>query len=80
MVFSFSFFLLYRNIKRLREFDEIKISSKAVEVTVNNKEENFSDFWTFVWISSKNLASGYVQRLADLGGGGVESCWRPYSA
>ncbi len=31
----FSSFLLYRNCKRLREFEEI-----AVEMTVNNKEEN----------------------------------------
>ncbi len=30
----FSYFLLYRNCKRLREFQEIEISSKAVEVTV----------------------------------------------
>jgi hypothetical protein len=30
----FSFFLLYRNCKRLREFEEIEISSKAVEVIV----------------------------------------------
>jgi hypothetical protein len=36
----FSSFLLYRNCKRLREFEEMAISSKAVEVTVNNKEEN----------------------------------------
>jgi hypothetical protein len=36
----FSSFLLYRNCKRLREFEEKEISSKAVEVTVNNKEEN----------------------------------------
>ncbi len=34
----FSSFLLYRNCKRLREFEEIEISSKAAEVTVNNKE------------------------------------------
>jgi hypothetical protein len=40
----FSFFLLYRNCKRLREFEEIDISSKAVEVIVNNKEENSEDF------------------------------------
>ncbi len=37
-----------RNCKRLREFEEI-------EVNVNSKEENSL---TFVWISSKNLASG----------------------
>ncbi len=36
----FSSLLLYRNCKRLREFEEIEILSKAVEVTVNNKEEN----------------------------------------
>ncbi len=38
----FSSFLLYRNFKRLREFEEMEISSKAVEViemTVSNKEE-----------------------------------------
>jgi hypothetical protein len=35
-----SSYLLYRNCKRLREFEEKEISSKAVEVTVNNKEEN----------------------------------------
>jgi hypothetical protein len=33
----FSSCLLYRNCKRLREFEELEISSKAV---VNNKEEN----------------------------------------
>ncbi len=38
--YDFSYFFLYRNCKRLREFEEIKIASKAVEVTVNNKEEN----------------------------------------
>jgi hypothetical protein len=37
----FSSLFLYRNCKRLREFEEIEISSKAVVVTVNNKEENF---------------------------------------
>jgi hypothetical protein len=37
-------FLLCINCKRLREFEEIEISSKAVEVTVNNKEENSYDF------------------------------------
>ncbi len=50
----FSSFLLYRNCKRLREFEEIEISSKAVEVTVNIKGETLT---TFVWISSKNSAS-----------------------
>jgi hypothetical protein len=40
----FSSFLLYRNCKRLREFEEKEISSKAFEVTVNNKEENSKDF------------------------------------
>ncbi len=42
MVF-YQVFLLYplpRNCKRLLEFEEIEISSKAIEVTVNNKEEN----------------------------------------
>ncbi len=40
--FSIKFysFLLYRNCQRLREFEEIEISSKVVEVTVNNKQEN----------------------------------------
>jgi hypothetical protein len=35
-------FLLFplRKCKRLREFEEIEISSKAVNVTANNKEEN----------------------------------------
>jgi hypothetical protein len=36
----FSFFLLSRNCKRLREYEEIEISRKAVEVTVNNKKES----------------------------------------
>jgi hypothetical protein len=41
MVFyQVSSFLLYRNCKRLREFKEIEISSTAVDVTANNKEEN----------------------------------------
>ncbi len=31
-----SSFLLYRNCKRLREVEEIEISSRAVEVIVNN--------------------------------------------
>jgi hypothetical protein len=35
-VFSF---LLYRNYKRLREFEEIESPGKAVVVTVNSKEE-----------------------------------------
>ncbi len=30
----------YRNCKKLREFEEIEIQGKAVEVTVNGKEEN----------------------------------------
>ncbi len=37
--FRFSPFLLYRNCKRLREFEEIEYQGKAVEVTVNGKEE-----------------------------------------
>jgi hypothetical protein len=42
MVFyQVSFFLLYRNGKRLREFEEIGVLSKAIEMTVNNKEEKF---------------------------------------
>jgi hypothetical protein len=43
-LYQVSSFLLYRNCKRLREFEEIEILSKAVEVTVDNKEENSSDF------------------------------------
>jgi hypothetical protein len=35
-----SSFLLYKNSTRLLEFEEIEISTKAVEVTVNIKEEN----------------------------------------
>ncbi len=35
----FSSYLHYRNCKRLREFEEKEISSKAVEVIVNNKEK-----------------------------------------
>jgi hypothetical protein len=53
----FSSFLLYRNCKRLREFEEKEISSKAVEVTVNKKEEK-----SFVWISSNNSASVEVEK------------------
>ncbi len=30
----------YRNCKRLREFEEIGISCKAAEVTVNSKEKD----------------------------------------
>ncbi len=37
----FSSFFLYRNCKRLREFEEEKID---IEVTVNKKEENSEDF------------------------------------
>jgi hypothetical protein len=33
-------YLLYRNGKRWRVFEKKEISNKAVEVTVNNKEEN----------------------------------------
>jgi hypothetical protein len=45
MVF-YQVFLLFpvRKCKRLREFEEIEISSKAVNVTVNNKEENSDNF------------------------------------
>jgi hypothetical protein len=49
-----SSFILYRNCKRLRGFEEKKY--KAVEVTVNSKEESYQVF--FVWISAKNLDSG----------------------
>ncbi len=34
------FYFTEKNCKRLREFKEIEISSKAVDVTVNNKVEN----------------------------------------
>jgi hypothetical protein len=38
---GFSFFLLYRNYKRLCEFEEIEISRQSCrEVTVNNKEDS----------------------------------------
>ncbi len=53
ILIGFSSLLLYTNCKRLREFEEMEISSKVVfysflfysildwvEVTVNNKEEN----------------------------------------
>jgi hypothetical protein len=33
-------FLLYRNCKRLCDFEETEISFANVEVTVNSKEEN----------------------------------------
>jgi hypothetical protein len=49
-----SSFLLYRNCKILRELEEIEISSKAVEVTVNNKEEIF------------RLLSGFRPRIRPL--------------
>ncbi len=52
------FFLLYRNCKRLREFEEIGISSKAVEVAVNNKSKTLR---TFVRTSSRNSVSGCQQ-------------------
>jgi hypothetical protein len=38
--YQVSSFLLYRNFYRLREFEYIEISSKAVDVTMNNKKEN----------------------------------------
>jgi hypothetical protein len=41
----FSSFLLYRKCKRLHEVEDIEISSKAVEVTVNNKEGNSEEFY-----------------------------------
>ncbi len=43
-VFLLSHLQKFRNCKRLHEFEEIEISSKAVKVTVNNKEENSEDF------------------------------------
>jgi DNA-binding protein YbaB len=45
--------------KRLREFEEkYKSQGKAVEVTVNSKEN-------FVWISSKNSASDLSSSQED---------------
>jgi hypothetical protein len=38
----------------MHEFEEMDISSKAVEVSVKSKEENTADF---VWILLKILAS-----------------------
>ncbi len=35
---------VYRNCKRLREFEEYKSVGKAVEETVNSKDENSKDF------------------------------------
>jgi hypothetical protein len=34
----------YRNCTGLREFEEVEISCKAVEVTLNSKEKNCYDF------------------------------------
>jgi hypothetical protein len=51
----FPFFLLSRNCKRLREYEEIEISSKAVEVTYKKKTLK-----TFVWILSKTFDSAKV--------------------
>jgi hypothetical protein len=45
----------FRNLKRLREFQEIDSQDKVVEWTLNSKEENF-----WVWISSKYSASGLI--------------------
>jgi hypothetical protein len=55
VLYQVSSFLLNRNCKKLHEFEEIDISSKAVEVSTNSKEENSSEI---VWILSKNSASG----------------------
>ncbi len=55
---GFPHFSLYRNCKRLREFEEIGISSKSVEVAVNNKSKTLK---TFVRTSSKNSVSGCQQ-------------------
>ncbi len=45
MVFYQVFLLsLLQNSKRLREFEEIEISSNAVDVTVDNMEDNSFDF------------------------------------
>jgi hypothetical protein len=51
-----SSFLLYKNCKRLRAFEKIEISSKAIKVTVNKMWKSLK---TFVWISSKNSVSGH---------------------
>jgi hypothetical protein len=42
----------------LREFEEIEISSKAVEVTINNKDEN--SVKNFVWLSEFGPWLGYT--------------------
>ncbi len=42
--YQVSSLLPYRNSKRLRDFEEIEISSKAAEVTVNNKKINSEEF------------------------------------
>ncbi len=56
---TFSFTETVRGCMSLKKHADI--SSKAVEVTVNNKKE------TFVWISSKNSASGlkHVSELTE---------------
>jgi hypothetical protein len=46
-----------QKLKRLRGIEEIEISSKVVVVTVEEKERR-KTLKTFVWISSKNSASG----------------------
>ncbi len=63
-----SSFLLYRNCKRLREFEEIDISSKIVRWLWITRWQTLK---IFVWISSKNLVSGlwaaaYPDRKAQL--------------
>jgi hypothetical protein len=44
----------------LCEFEEIEISSKAAEVTVNNNEENSQDFFLDFL---KRLFSGFLQEF-----------------
>jgi hypothetical protein len=51
----FSSFLLYRNCKRLLEFEEVEISRQRCRGDCEQQGGYYSDF---VWISSKNLASG----------------------
>jgi hypothetical protein len=44
----------------MREFEKQKSQGKAVEATVNSKEENSQNF---VWISFNNSASGRIWKL-----------------
>jgi hypothetical protein len=51
--YQFSSFLLDRTVRGCVSLKKYISQCKAIEVTVNSKEEN-----SFVWISSKNSASG----------------------